>query len=953
MDTLETRLTPESEVVRLSVPVGSERLFELFALRRLDDPDLVELPVFFGEVRQDLVAGSNEVSLPYRAQGAIRISLETVGDTVVPDANSVGLVDEAGNGIEIPLNRTTVVPEGYYRLAESNTFLDPLRVTADLRFDVGTGEVVAETVSLFDNQTQCLSIAPPEVRQDGEGCTDFVFDIEGLAVESLVIAVNAVEVELDASGTPLDGEAAPGFPAGSAYTIRVASAGDNPRQECTVANGEGIGSGEEVTINIDCGPLLFPVLAEVLGTPPPGLEIDLLAPNGEDVLETFAVNGGGIIDTGRILEDGDELDGISFSARSPNDTGGVRCSAVEGVRLVEEGPALPARIFCLAQATPAYANSADLGKYVLNDGPDVLSATGMPCNEEATGFDACIHAGLMRSFIVPGYASCEGLSIGDSLSALEWECLAVDGVVTAYSRHPLALENAFRFQLRIDAPNLPVQLSFAPTVTDDRDGISFSGPPAVGWGNPLVRGNGLTSLSSRGRVYLFESENIDVTRFIEADEITLLVARGSRLSSARIEIDDSAYVTIGGSFSTEVGSGNIVRSFFSGTRFTSVSGSFDGTGELIAGVTNVAVQLLEQSTLRNAVISDFRSGVEVDGDYVSIAKVDFSDTQTAIESHSRLRVSNADFGGGEFESSCSFRRSDIWLDSIRSTGSLDLCFSDYVRITDSVFSNGDRALTLGGTSTRNFLRHVTFENQDSCFLEARFAETTHFNGLLVDECTYEVNSSRDLIFHDSAFFGGPGLIQVAGDSNNVRAEGALILTDSEGPCSVEDSVTEVGFTDGACVDASGELPPPSTAQVTLLPSGTPSGLITDPRGQRVLSADSPAAGSSPDVSRLSAFVMTWAEIPSNGSCKELVHDSVANEVLGTCENVFLEHAREIEGDGDGFCESDETCRYLPDPGGGQRGVLEFETMVVDAERNDGSSVPGLSGIRLQVPTAFR
>ncbi|MEO0593812.1 MAG: hypothetical protein AAFZ38_09545, partial [Myxococcota bacterium] len=76
--TIEQTLTPESEVVRLSVPPGPARRFELAAIINLNDADLPELPAFFGEAERDLTTGANVIELPYRAQGALRLAFSVV-----------------------------------------------------------------------------------------------------------------------------------------------------------------------------------------------------------------------------------------------------------------------------------------------------------------------------------------------------------------------------------------------------------------------------------------------------------------------------------------------------------------------------------------------------------------------------------------------------------------------------------------------------------------------------------------------------------------------------------------------------------------------------------------------------------------------------------------------------------------------------------------------------------
>ena len=93
-ETIERSLTADEERVRIQVPTGPARRFELSALRRIEDTDVPELPVFVGETEQDLVVGSNSVEIRYRAQGALNVDLQVVGGDVEPAIASLTLRDE-------------------------------------------------------------------------------------------------------------------------------------------------------------------------------------------------------------------------------------------------------------------------------------------------------------------------------------------------------------------------------------------------------------------------------------------------------------------------------------------------------------------------------------------------------------------------------------------------------------------------------------------------------------------------------------------------------------------------------------------------------------------------------------------------------------------------------------------------------------------------------------------
>ncbi|MEL7306120.1 MAG: hypothetical protein AAGJ56_09860 [Myxococcota bacterium] len=952
--TIEQTLTPESEVVRLSVPPGPARRFELAAIINLNDADLPELPAFFGEAERDLTTGANVIELPYRAQGALRLAFSVVGDDIAPNGDTITLVNEAGETIDVPVDRTTVVPVGRYRLADTNTFFDPLQAPESLTFDIAAGDVVVEDVPVFSPESQCLPNSPDIVR---EGCIDFAFAIEGLEVDSLLIRVNGVSIEIDADGNPLVGDNPPGVGEGQPYSIEFESAGDNPRQACTVVGGEGIGAPSQDPIAISCGPLLYPVGFSVFGPPPSQLTVTVFDGN-ENTLGVVPLSAGGEIASDLLVSEDQEFDTIRFILEDSGRDPSVACTDVDGFRLVD-GSAAPVRVFCLQSAEPVYPTAADLGQHLLNDGPDVLRASGARCTDDATGFDACIHAGLMRTFEIPGYESCENLVITDNLEVLDWVCRADNGVVTAYSRHRSALENAFVFNPVAVGPSVPTQRAFSPIVEDRSEGFSVSGPAVVGWSNPLERGNGSFSFATSGTIYLIEGLFEDTARRVVADEITVLVAPGGVLEGTRIDVVNASYVTIGGVFVEPESTGSIVRGLGT-SRFLSVGGRYDGTES--------AIELPAQSELRNAEVGNTSTGVFVNGSYGVVVDSRFTTVGgAAIDvAANHQRVSRVGVDSATFAVTNRFSQpgSDVWIDDLRARVATDgVVFGDVngLRVSNSVFISEDGA-NIDGLDLRAITNVAVFHTTFEGFLPAIDViggTGFYFEGILSEGVgAYRLSDVDDAVLRDQALFtpimnGMPeerGPIVSVESARNVRAEGRLVYAeDIFGSCLVPAGNTDIGFLQPSCVDGDGELPAPSSATADVLDTFARAGIVTDSRGERVLGESSPVLNLSPDPAMLRARVITWAT--TDGDCAEIVHDSVKNDALGTCENVFLEHAREVDGDGDGFCESDETCRYLPDPGGAAREAIEFETVNVSAT-GDGPNDPELTGIRLQIPTAF-
>ena len=86
--------------------------------------------------------------------------------------------------------------------------------------------------------------------------------------------------------------------------------------------------------------------------------------------------------------------------------------------------------FTTRDPTAYYPAAPNWNDYVKNDGPDIFNATGTPCDgTETGGYGACIHSGELRAFTIPGQNSCVGLTAEDNNGFLNWTCLDNTGEV--------------------------------------------------------------------------------------------------------------------------------------------------------------------------------------------------------------------------------------------------------------------------------------------------------------------------------------------------------------------------------------------------------------------------------------------------------------------------------------------------------------------------------------------
>ncbi len=132
--------------------------------------------------------------------------------------------------------------------------------------------------------------------------------------------------------------------------------------------------------------------------------------------------------------------------------------------------------------------------YLANDGPDPFSANDQPCSGD--DYRACLHGGELRRFPLPGVSSCDGLTIQDDLSAFRWGCrTTADGGVEAVSSG-LAGDKGLRDL--IDFDDFTWRLNRV-RVLQNGNQIADSGP-GIWWHTP-VREAGETILGEDGIVY--------------------------------------------------------------------------------------------------------------------------------------------------------------------------------------------------------------------------------------------------------------------------------------------------------------------------------------------------------------------------------------------------------------------------------------------------------------------
>lgn len=939
---IEEALTPTTETVSLQVPAGPARRFELLGIRRIDAPDLSELAAYFGEVEQDVTMGSNEIRLPFREQGAINLEPEVLGGLALAPGTRLTIVDDAGAQLEVPFEQSIVVPVGRYRFVSSDADPDLLRAPSSLEIEVGPGQFVRAPVPLFNQSTQCLIDAPDSVRDEPPGCAELDFEVLNLDVANVTLRINGVEVQVDRDGNIVGASGDLVLNPGATIDIEFVSAGDNPRQECTVSP---IPGGE--TFDVRCGELLYPINVQVFGEVGDGFDVQIRDGQTEDLLGEIPVETSGMVASAFALPLGPQFEQLNLNAVEPVDSP-VECTVTDRARVVD-GASAPIRIYCLSAPVPVYSESANLGDYILNDGSDVLSATGTPCPEDADGFDACLHAGLFKRFVLPGFESCDGLVVRDLVGALEWDCRVSGTEVEIFSHSLVSLRSLFSLQLLPGQDvRVPIAFELLVSINDQNETLFLNTPSFVPWTNSLANGDLVRDFDAPGTIYvLTESAPGVSTRFIEARGVTLVVPSSRTVAGALLRVNAAPFSTISGGFTLNVNDTHVAT--FDSDWLT-ITGEFSGAGSAEPGV---GIILPRHGSVRHADVRGYQTGVLVGEAYGSVEESMLSNMFIGVEleaSHSRVRdsvMTNVLTGVGN---DGALPREDVRVRGVRATGAatgVQLRNTRNIHVSDLEVI-GSAGVILNAPSNA-VLRHISISQADVVAFEVnQSSQNVIIEGVVGEGRNgFTIRSTSNALYRNSAVYGDFIPVQITDGSTNVRAEGTFIFSDSpqEQPsCVIFENGSDIGFVVDTCVDPdSGLLPPPSTAQAINVRSGASPGYV-DPGADLSLRSDSPLLGLSSDPDSLRTDTMVWlTDVSDAEECRLGFFGSVYNAGSGTCETTFLHHADEIEGDGDDFCESGELCRYLPDPGAAQRPATSFVEASID--------LPGATDIRLLVPEA--
>ncbi|MEM6531142.1 MAG: right-handed parallel beta-helix repeat-containing protein [Myxococcota bacterium] len=270
------------------------------------------------------------------------------------------------------------------------------------------------------------------------------------------------------------------------------------------------------------------------------------------------------------------------------------------------------------------------------------------------------------------------------------------------------------------------------------------------------------------------------------------------------------------------------------------------------------------------------------------------------------------------------------------------------------------------------------------------ANNQYYEGLLVAgvQTAVDLQEAQAIRLHDTVLSGTTNAVAVGVDTNDIVFSGQFAYGTT---CSVADSLPMVGLAQPNCIDGTGALPDPSTATPSLLTTnfaGEFVGVVSSDTANTQVGADSvassaitnwnlssqsrvwltegdllggrcdtncvaydlrPAANSAaaaiaPAAADITATRFVWSTTAlTQSDCDTTFPTSVFDS--GACVNDFLQNADEVPdtgGNGNGLCESGETCLYRPDAGA-------FSPQASDAFSTIAVDVSPVTGVTLRVP----
>ncbi|MEK6742021.1 MAG: right-handed parallel beta-helix repeat-containing protein [Nitrospirota bacterium] len=578
-------------------------------------------------------------------------------------------------------------------------------------------------------------------------------------------------------------------------------------------------------------------------------------------------------------------------------------------------PAGPA-VVSLSTVTALYPlNGANWNDYVKGTS---ITATDTLCNAATDA--ACLHGGEKRVVTVTGRSSCSGITATDTLGVFDWTCDASTGtarVISTGLKNGKYLSDLLNFTTPGWNANV-VNVNVAGTIYSTASSTQW-------WSNPTVINNIGGSLASAGTIYVVTS-NSSGTYSIDASKVGVVVKPGAAINGPNdvwarlLEANNKDFIWIEGMFNiqgSDIGiSWNFVKfsvlmnvtannasginkralliSGASYNKFTDIAASNNGETGLWCNTcsnnlfTNIrssnngfyGIQLdsCSNNVFRNVVLENNSShGIQ--------ANVSSNNVFTAVT------TGNTGSGGG----------TGIGLQFNSSNNNV---FSNVLTA-----NNGSDGVALVSSSSNTFSDIASDSVGYDFYLYG--SSYNHFTGLLkVNNNCYETGGTNPgLVNWTCTMLGTTGSNTYgAGNSSNATLTSGITLTSSFAGKIVTDDIVNTSDTNGA----SATYPADPAAfdwsgfQNTYRAWGKDGTLGNlDSRGRWITGG----AGRIWDWSLSSSdtIVNSVLAVPTG-------NDTLTHTWSDASTTTVLRHAIELVGNGNGLCESGETCLYTPNIG---------------------------------------
>lgn len=240
------------------------------------------------------------------------------------------------------------------------------------------------------------------------------------------------------------------------------------------------------------------------------------------VVASFDGNGNGIGSMVASSTTAPLVTGQSFTYSVSNGQGmvledGSVLASVEKKGTLTKNFSVAVRLGVLPEVKPLFPNNgANWNDYVT--GKTALSASDTACN--AATDTACVHGGETRVVTVKGQTSCSGLTASDMLGLFDWTCDASTGSVRFISTG--LQQDKFLSDL-IDWNAVAWK---ANSVIVQKNGLVFAGTPMTKWwSNPFSNANSGGFLPATGTIYVIDI-NPTTTYTLMANKVALVMKPG-------------------------------------------------------------------------------------------------------------------------------------------------------------------------------------------------------------------------------------------------------------------------------------------------------------------------------------------------------------------------------------------------------------------------------------------